>query len=300
MSTERVRLNPQGLARKDAPLMSAIKPDPGQVFISCDLSSGEPTCTSHYSQDRNYHDATFGMVGKMPYYTSTGVLKLDNVYLTVMSVSPMGKTVARDLFCNSYDGYAFNKRWLDNADYHGAPFQDWVKAQVKKEYALHKIGALGLSYGMRPRKFQSVAYDAGYSITMAQAEAFFTTYWNLFAGVKAFSDKCAAAFKLRGCLINDFGYRLVPDKAAKAFNYFIQSSVSGILHVICADFFTRAPYCTFLLVIHDEVIFGCPAGRVEEARIAMKEAEEALNVMLNWRVRVRIGFKTGNNMYEAK
>jgi hypothetical protein len=294
MSAERARLNPQGLARKDAPLMSAIQPDPGQVFVSCDLSSGEPTCTSHYSQDKNYFDCTFGMVGRAPYYTPTGILKIDNIYLTTMSASPMGSKLMREVFNARYGGRAFAERWLE------ADFQDQIKAQLKKEYALHKIGALGLSYGMRPRKFQSVAYDAGYTITMQQAEAFYTTYWKLFAGVKAFSDKCAAAFKLRGCLINDFGYRLVPDKAPKAFNYFIQSSVSGILHVICADFFARAPFCTFLLVIHDEVIFSCPKERVEEARAAMKEAEEALNNMLKWRVRVRIGFKAGNNLYEAK
>jgi DNA polymerase I-like protein with 3'-5' exonuclease and polymerase domains len=234
------------------------------------------------------------MVGKAPYYTPTGTMKIDNIYLSVMSVSPMGSKLVRELFNGRYNGQSFQTRWIEPA------FQDEIKAQIKKEYALHKIGALGLSYGMRPRKFQAVAYDAGYSITMAQAEAFFNTYWNLFSGVKTFSDKCAAAFKLRGCLINDFGYRLVPDKAPKAFNYFIQSSVSGILHVICADFFIRAPYCTFLLVIHDEVIFGCPAERVEEARTAMKASEDALNTMLNWRVKVRIGFKVGDSLYTAK
>ena len=72
------------------------------------------------------------------------------------------------------------------------------------------------------------------------------------------------------------------------------------MHVLCAQFFNRAPFSSFLLVIHDEVIFSCPAERVEEARVAMKQAEEALNLMLNWRVKIRVGFKVGNNLYEAK
>ncbi len=294
VARRRIRLNPQGLARKDAPLMSAIKADPGHVFVSCDLSSGEPTCTSHYSQDKNYYDCTFGMVGKDPYINPSGILKIDNIYLSVMSVSPMGKTVIRDLFHSTYDGSRFDERWSDPV------FQDRIKAEIKKEYAFHKIGTLGMSYGMGPRKFQSAAYDSGYSISFSEAKEFFQAYWRLFADVRRFADKCAAGFKLRGYLVNDFGYRLIPDKEHKAFNYFIQSSVSGIMHVLCAQFFALAPYCTFLLVIHDEVIFSCPAERVEEARTAMKQAEEALNKMLGWRVRIRVGFKTGNNLYEAK
>jgi hypothetical protein len=291
---QRVRLNPQGLARKDKPLMSAIRPDAGQVFVSCDLSSGEPTCTSHYSQDKNYFDATFGMVGKAPYYTPTGILKIDNIYFNVMSVAPTGRKLARDLFETTYDGAPFAERWLDGE------FQERIKAQVKKEYAFHKIGALGMSYGMGPRKFQATAYDAGYIISFQEAKGFFQAYWQLFSGVRTFADKCAAGLKIKGFMVNDFGYRLLPDKDYKAFNYFIQSSVSGIMHVLCANFFARAPFCTFLLVIHDEVIFSCPAERVEEARAAMKQAEDALNSMLQWRVRIRVGFKAGGNLYEAK
>jgi hypothetical protein len=294
VAEKRVRLNPQGLARKDKPLMSAIQPDAGHVFVSCDLSSGEPTCTSHYSQDKNYYDCTFGMVGKEPFYSPANILKIDNIYMSVMSVSPMGKTIIRDLFHSTYDGARFDERWLE------PDFQDRIKAQIKKEYAFHKIGTLGMSYGMGPRKFQATAYDAGYLITFGQAKEFFNAYWQLFAGVREFADKCAAGFKLRGYLVNDFGYRLLPDAPYKAFNYYIQSSVSGIMHVIAAQFFARAPYCRFLLVIHDEVIFSCPRERVEAARTAMKQTEEALNKMLGWRVNVRIGFKAGESLYDAK
>lgn len=298
---KRIRLNPQGLARKDKPLMSALLPPPGEVFVSADLASGEPTCTAHYSQDGNYFDATFGMVGKLPHYNRDDLLKIDNLYYTVMSVSPMGRALARELFNSSYGGASFAERWVENKEYRdGSAFQDWLKDQIKGQYAFHKIGTLGMGYSMGPKKFQTAAYDAGHVITFPQAKAFYGTYWGLFTGIKRFAAVCALNFKRKGALVNDFGYRLLPDKDYKAFNYWIQSTVSGIMHVLCAKFFALAPYCTFITVIHDEVIFSCAKARVEEARKAMKEAEAWLNSQLGWRVNIRVGFAVGNNLYEAK
>lgn len=296
----RTRLNPQGLARKDKGLMSAIVPDPGHVFVSCDLSSGEPTVTAHYSKDRNYFDACFGMVGKRPIFTTRGVLKIDNLYLTVMSQSPMGREIAKHLYSAKYGGQSFAERWKTNAPYEGSPFQDYVKDQIKGAYAFHKMGTLGMGYGMGPKKFQAAAYDAGHNITLKEAQGFYSTYWTLFTGLRVFAAHCERQYKAKGYLVNDFGYRLVPDQPFKSFNYVIQSSVSGIMHVIAAQFFARAPFCAFLFVIHDEVVFSCPEGRVEEARAAMQGATDALNEMLGWKVKVRVGFKTGTNLYEAK
>lgn len=297
---QRYRLNPQGLARRDKPLMSAIMAPPGETLVSCDLASGEPTCTTHYSQDKNYADATFNMVGKAPYYDPSMVLKIDNLYLTVMSVSPMGKALARELFNTKYKGSSFAERWQANSDYDGHPFQDWLKDQIKPQYAFHKMGTLGMGYAMGPKKFQNAAYDAGHVIDFAGAKAFYQQYWALFAGIKRFANVCANNFMKRGFLVNEFGYRLIPDKDYKAFNYWIQSTVSGIMHVLCAKFFALAPYCKFVLVIHDEVIFTCPTEMLDKARNAMKQAEASLNANLQWRVNMRVGWATGSNMYEAK
>lgn len=192
-------------------------------------------------------------------------------------------------------------RWQENAAYGGVEsFQDYIKGQLKAEYAFHKMGTLGMSYGMGPRKFQQAAYDAGYVISLQQARDFFNTYWGLFPGIRAFSQRCEATYRDKGYLVNDFGYRLVPAEGYKAMNYFIQSTVSGLMHVLAMQFFERAPYATFLLVIHDELLYSVPTERLEEARQAMVAAEEALNGMLAWRVRVRVGFKAGENMYTAK
>lgn len=278
---QRVRLNPQGLARRDQSLMRSIVPNDGDIFVSCDLSSGEPTVTAHYSQDKNYYDACFGMVGKEPYFSDQGLLKIDNLYLTFMSQTSMGRHLIQDI-----------AQWGGHADR--------FKELHPQSYAFHKMGVLGFGYGMGPRKFQSAAYDAGHVITFAEAKSLYNAYWSLFPGLRNFAKHCEKTYTDKGYLVNDFGYRLLPDKGYKAFNYYIQSSVSGIMHVLCAQFFALAPWCTFLFVIHDEIIFSCAREREEEARTLMKQAEDALNEMLKWRVRVRVGFKKGDNLYEAK
>ena len=212
----------------------------------------------------------------------------------------MGSADMKALFSARYSNESFSSRWRWNKEYAGEPFQDWAKKQIKQQYALHKIAALGMSYSMGPKKLQQAAYDAGHVISLQQARDLYSTYWDLFGGVRAFAKRLEKAVKEKGFLVNDFGYRLVPDAQYKAFNYFIQSSVSGIMHVLCKLFFDAAPFCDYVLVIHDEVVFSCPTERAEEARTAMTAAEAALNGMLNWRVKVRVGFKTGETLYDAK
>lgn len=73
------KLNIQGLARGDKGLMSSMIPPPGHVFVSVDLAAGEPSVSAHYSQDRNYFDACFGMVGKEPYYDGD-LLRCDDIH----------------------------------------------------------------------------------------------------------------------------------------------------------------------------------------------------------------------------
>ncbi len=84
-------LNVQGLARKEQGLLSYVLPEEGFSFVSVDLGAGEPSVTSHFSKDKNYYAACFGMVGKAPYYDQQGVLQIDDIYLAGASVAPTGK-----------------------------------------------------------------------------------------------------------------------------------------------------------------------------------------------------------------
>lgn len=285
------RLNVQGLARKDEGLMSCIVTDLGNEAVSCDLGAGEPTCTAFYSGDRNYYDACFGMVGKAPHYAGP-VLKIDDIYLTTMSVSPIGAATIREVVNEKWNGGTFAERWLEDPEF-------FTKKLLKKERQLHKILALGLSYSMGPRKLVKQAYDAGYSIDYRTAKEFYNAYWRLFARVKAFGDRLEGIYSQKGYLVNDFGYRLVPDQPYKCLNYFIQSTVSGIMHVLCEKFFTLCPWAEFLTVIHDEVIIEVPEGRLEAAKLLMRQAEESLNADLGWTVKVRVGWAHGRDWYAA-
>lgn len=294
------RLNVQGLARRDEQLMRCLPAPAGYTYISRDLSAGEPTVTTQFSGDKNYYDATFGMVGKAPYYAGE-VLKIDNLYITVASVSPIGKEKAREWFNSRYKTQSFSELWESNPVYEGNErFQDWFKGQIKQEYALHKMLTLGLGYSMGPRKLVKQAYDSGHVLPFKTAKAFFDAYWTLFGDVARLGKMLEAKFKRDGYLVNPFGFRLVPDKSYKALNYYIQSSVSGIMHMLGAMLAHHAPWEEYITTIHDEDLTLCPDDRLEDSRRVTRLAEYDLNDNLKWRVNMRVGFKAGKDMYDAK
>lgn len=288
---KQAKLNVQALARKDERLMRSLFAPPGYSYVSCDLASGEPTCTTHFSQDKNYADATFNMVGRLPYYQDN-VLKIGNIYLMVASVSPMGRDKMREFYHTKFDGVPFPEAYLANPDL--------VKDAEPAFYGLHKMLTLGMGYMMGPRKLVTQSYDAGHIVPFRQAKEFGQNYWGLFPDVQKLAKLLEAKYNRDKYLVNPFGYRLKPDKPYKALNYFIQSSVSGIMHILCAKFFAIAPWATFITIIHDELIMLVPNERLAEAREGMKRAEESLNADLKWRVRVRAGWAEGKDMYEAK
>lgn len=285
------RLNAQGLARREPLLMRCIESDPGMVTVSMDLAAGEPACSSHYSGDANYRYATLDGVGHRPYYDSDGTLKISDIYLTVMSRSPLGKDELRKAFDAPWPAGSFADQWVLDSEV--------ITKKLKSSRQLHKILCLGLGYGMQPRKLVNTAYEAGYVITFKQAKEFFNVYWSLFAQVRELADRLEQQVRIEGSLVNEFGYRLVPDPR-KGFNYWIQSSVSGIVHILGAKLFALAPYAQFITVIHDEILAQIPGDKVEEFRQAKEAAVKSLNEDLNWTVQIRVGFAVGETWYEAK
>lgn len=127
------KLNCQGLARGAPELMTLLLPESGNSIISVDLASGEPTVITHYSGDANYRAATLDMVGKAPFYKNS-VLYIDDIYLMVMSTSPIGSKIMRDTFDHCFDGSkTFQDKWLEPG---GA---EWIqKTFLKRPRKLHK------------------------------------------------------------------------------------------------------------------------------------------------------------------
>lgn len=282
------RLNIQGLSRKDRELMSSLLPAPGNVVVSVDLSAGEPTCTAHYSKDPNYYAATFGMVGKTPYWT-TGLLMIDDIYLMTASRSPIGREEILRLWD---DGLA--EKWVADPEA--------VKSgEAKKVRALHKPLCLGLSYSMGPKKLVTQAYDSGFELSLATAKEFHRVYWKeCFPGVERFGKLLQSKFHKQGYLVTEFGYRLVPDSDHKCLNYFIQSTVSGIMHALNQKFFDRCDFAEFKTVIHDEVIFEVPEEYEQDAKIIWSKCVQELNSDLNWSVEIRTGWKSATNWFDIK
>lgn len=287
------RLNIQGLARRDSLLMKCLITEPERTFVSVDLTSGEPTCTAHYSQDANYIAASFGMIGKDPYYKD-GILMIDDIYLMAASVSPLAEIALKECF--------------DKGD-----FDDWNNGQ--KEYiqkahpiiaplrAFHKPLVLGLGYAMGPRKMVTTAADNGKVLLAKDSKAFWKAYWQrLFTGLASYAKKQQAILGRQGYLVNQFGYRLTPDSPHKAFNYMIQSTVSGIINLLDALFEMECSKLDveFVTIIHDELIYDIADEDLKKAKKAMDKAVKELNKILGWTVNVRVGFVTGKNMYEAK
>lgn len=285
-------LNVQAMSRREPKLMEGIIADPGKVFVSIDLSAGEPSITAHFSKDSYYNQAIFGMVGKRPYYDSQGVLLIDDIYLMGMSVSPMGKDKLRRAFNELYNGLSFADAWMSD--------KELVLKELKKERAFHKILILGIGYAMGPKKMVESAFQAGYDLSLKDAKAFFKAYWELFSGVKQLSKVLEYKLQQEKALVNTFGYRLIPDKTYKAFNYFIQSSVNGIINVLCVKFFSICPEAEFISIIHDEIIIQIPKEKAVSVQFAFKQALESLNQDLNWRVAIRTGWAEGKDFYAAK
>lgn len=288
---KKLRLNPQGLGRRSPELMKCIVPPSGMVAASIDLASGEPTCVSHYSQDRLYKYACFDGVGKAPYYEN-GVLMISDIYLMTMSVSPIHAQLMRETFDKQrYGERTFSEQWLVDSDI--------AKKPIKKEREFSKLLKLAIDYGIGPKKMVKQAYERGYDLPFNTARKFHQNTWDTFDGVRKFRDYCALKVKKQGYLVNAFGYRLVPSQF-KAFNYFIQSSVSGIMHVLIQKLFFLAKYAKLVTIIHDELIVDLPIDKQEDFRKHLKEATDSLNEDLKWTVAIRTGLVFGSNWFEAK
>lgn len=284
------RLNVQGLARRDEKLLRCILPNPGHLVVSSDASAGEPTVTTHFSGDINYRFATFDGVGAAPYYRGP-ILMISDIYLMVMSVSPIGRAKMKEAFDSKWNGKSFVDQWLEDPEV--------IKTALKKDRQIHKILALGLGYGMGPKKMVLSMKDAGFELLFDDAKKFFNSYWQLFSGVRKLADRLGRQVEEKGYIINPFGYRMVPEPQ-KAFNYFIQSSVSGLLNVYMAKLFAAAPYAHLLTIIHDELLIEVPTERLSEFKLAKDRAVDSLNTDLNWSVKLRFGAVEGNNWFEAK
>jgi len=288
-----VRLNSQGMSRGNKALMSSIVADSGMSFVSADLASGEPTVTSHFSSDEKYIYCNFGGMGKAPYYKD-GILMIDDMYLAGASVSPTGGSKMTEIFNSRFGGVSFSDQWLIERE-----VITKKDASVKALRAFHKTMILAMQYGQSPKGMVDKAQDDGQVLTLADAKRFHKSFWyNLFPDVRRLGERLKIMNKRQGYLVNEFGFRLFCP-LRKSLNYFIQSSVSGVIDMLMIKFYHLAPYCEHLAIIHDELVFSCPDARLRDAKLAMESAVASLNKDLGWSVKIRTGWVEGKDFYTA-
>lgn len=286
-----VKLNIQALARKEKGLMSCLVADDGYVFVSIDLSAGEPVVVAHYSQDENYIANAFGMVGKKPYWKGD-LLMLDDPYISFSSISPIG----RDKVRKAWDEGWF-EGWEESPE-KAEKIRDRLKPVVR---AFHKTVFLAKMYGQGPKGTVSYAADNGEVLSYADSKGLDQAFWDrLYPRVKRLRDKLKLQVEKQGYLVNAFGFRMTPEHSRLALNYKIQSSVSGIIKVVENKLYSVADYAEPGPVIHDEILPMIPVAHLDQFRADVSAAFDSLNKDLNWTVRIRNGFVPGNNLAEAK
>lgn len=283
------RVNLPALARRDTPFMTCWQADPGKMFVSSDFVSLEPSVTASFAEDDNYRYATYDGIGKLPHVTYEGVLMIDDVYLMTASVMPeIGEQVRR-----FFSDPANCEWWLKDPE--AVKEHKDIKGPRKKA----KPACLGFNYGMGPKRFVTQSYDAGSTVSQAQAKAMYKAYWNLFAGVRDLTKKLEAYMEQNSFIMNPFGYRLTTDPH-KGYNAFIQSTASGVLDVFNLKFFTAFADAEFVALIHDEVIYQIAEDKLDQAKQVQEECVVSLNQELGFKVPMRLGFTAAKNFAEIK
>lgn len=286
------KLNSQGMSRSFEPLMSSIVSRSNKIFISVDLSAGEPSVTSHYSQDRQYTYCNFTGVGKKPFYKNK-ILMIDDMYIMGASVSPTGRKSIFDAYHSTWRGNSFADQWIIDKK---VITKDSNMSSVRY---VHKKQILAMQYGQSPDGMVKKARDDGIKLSNHDAKLFHKAFWyDLFPDVRRLGERLKIINKKQGYLVNEFGFRMFPE-IRKSLNYWIQSSVSGVVDLLMISFYNLAPYANHLAIIHDELIFEVPDDKLQDAKKAMDMALDHVNRTLNWSIKIRTGWVEGRNFFAA-
>ncbi len=313
-SFEDVKLNAQGLARKEKGLMSClVVEDPENCeFCSFDLKAGEPTIIANFSRDKNYIKIARDMNGVKPYWDEQGILITNDFYVTYMSLSP----ITRDLIRKMWDDGIFEK-WVETdgkcvTDYiekedviiNGEPAEK-ITLKFSDKRTDHKILFLMTNYGCSFKKAQESMAERNNDLSAKDAKRMIENYWRvLFPEVGKLRDRLIMVIEKTGWLITPFGFRVCPDEARLAYNYTIQSSVSVIMKelvVYMQSLIDKGEFDAELVtIIHDELIYRIRKDQTDRFYAALQGKADEITKRLKWVCPIQLGCKKGSNLYTAK
>jgi len=181
---------------------------------------------------------------------------------------------------------------------------------TKEMRRVAKTVVFGIVYGISP-----FGLSQNIGVSQADAKKYIDTYFERYAGVKAFMDKTIEQAKKQGYVTTILGRRRpIPelqssDPAQRGFgermavNSPIQGSAADLIKVamiaVLNKLHAELPTTKMILQVHDELIFETPEKEVEKAKQLVKAEMEATGTKLGLSVPLKVDLGVGHNWREA-
>jgi len=278
--------------------------DRGQTFVVGNCAA-EATVQSSLTFDKNLAYQTFEGIGKEPFYDEKGLLMINDPYIALSSISPVGSEIIKEAFDNQlFDGMPFSKAWLVNPDL----IKDDKKIKAARKF--NKAAWLGLSYGLKPvshdpddteHGLQNNARKSGYFISAEQAKGVYNAFWAMYSGIYNYKQGLIKAYKNGDLLLNPIGFKLKPTKPSDVYNALLQSSIASIMSLM--EYFLEEESTIkydFIMRYHDELILEVKKEEAQELIATMRRVEDKVNSILKFKYPIKLDPKVANNFYEGK
>ncbi|WP_447974941.1 DNA polymerase I [Nitrospira sp. Kam-Ns4a] len=184
-------------------------------------------------------------------------------------------------------------------------------AQITREMRrAAKTVVFGILYGISP-----YGLSVNLGISQQEAKQYIDTYFERYAGVKAFLDRTIEEARQRGYVTTILGRRRpIPELASSdptqrsvgermAVNSPIQGSAADLIKVAMIAVHRRLkaelPGTRMILQVHDELIFETPEGELERATQLVRTEMVGTGVRLGLSVPLKVDVGVGRNWREA-
>lgn len=260
------------------------------MFISMDISAGEPTILLNLCDDPTLRGVLFDYRGRRPEWEN-GLLMSDSLYVTLMSGTDVLGPLLRDMPQEWYDAWV-----TDNEKAKG-----W-NAEFKKAYKVAKIATLALIYGLSPAGLVRQFAENGLTLSLDDARKIYSQFWASIKYASKLKEKLVKefekAYKAKRALISPFMFPLPTGKPKDALNRNVQSSISSFLRFLWRRLFPNHLGVTMVCVVHDELVVECKKELVEDFKKFFYEKLSELNTELNLKYPMAMGFAVGETFYE--